>query len=325
MLGRLDRTVEGLAALDSAIDRLQASDRSEAAESLALRRLALLASAEDWPALEEQAPSLFDASSEEVRAAAEVLYAEALAGQDRVDDAIDVLSSEKSAINARRRLARQAELLHRHDRVDEANERLASMIEDGDRDELFFVAQVYQRLELYAESIPLLERLLEEEPDSTQTLFLLGAANERSGQRARAVDAFTRLLELAPDHAPSLNYLGYMWAEAGENLPEATSLILRAVAQDPDNGAYVDSLGWAYFQLGRFEEARGHLEWAARLVPDDPTILEHLGDLYVALEDVERARESYQQALDLGGEAELGDEKIDELRRKLKTLDEKDL
>ncbi len=321
LLGRLDRTGEGLAALDSAILRLRASDRSEAAESLALRRLTLLASAEDWPALEEQAPKLFDVSSREVRAAAEVLYAEALANQDRVDDALEVLSSEESAINEQRRLARQAELLHRHGRVDEANERLVGMRENGDRDDLFFVAQVYQRLELYAESVPLLERLLEGEPDSQQTLFLLGAANERSGERARAVDAFKRLLELAPDHAPTLNYLGYMWAEAGENLAEALLLILRAVAQDPDNGAYVDSLGWAYFQLGRYEEAREHLEWAARLVPDDATILEHLGDLYVALEDIERAKASYQQALDLGG----GGEETDDLRRKLKTLEEKDL
>ncbi len=319
LLGRLDRPDEGLAALDEAITRLKADDRSEAAEGLALRHLALLAAAEDWPRLTRQAPALFEASSREVRSAAEVLYAEALANQDRIDDALEVLGAEASEIGAQRRLARKAELLFGHGREAEAGRLLAAQVESGETDDLFFAAQIYQRLELYSESIPLLERLLEAQADSAQALFLLGAAHERSGDHARAVAVFERLLEVSPDHAPTLNYLGYMWAELGENLPEAVLMILRAVALDPDNGAYVDSLGWAYFQLGRYEEARGHLEWAVKLVPDDSTILEHLGDLYAALKDVERAKASYQQALDLGDEAS------DTLRHKLKTLEEKDL
>ena len=126
-------------------------------------------------------------------------------------------------------------------------------------------------------------------------------------------------LEVAPDHAPTLNYLGYMWAEDGENLGEALELILRAVALDPDNGAYVDSLGWAYYQLGRFEEARGHLEWAARLIPSDPTIHEHLGDLYVILNDFTHAKASYEQAIELSGD------NLDQVRSKLRSLDQKGL
>ncbi len=325
LLGRLDRATEALGVFDDAISRLKSGDRSEAAESLALRRLALLAAAEDWPRLTDQAPALFDASSPEVRAAAEVLYAESLASQGRVDDALEVLDAEAGEIGAQRRVARKAELLHGHGRMAEASELLGQMVESGDTDDLFFAAQVYQRLERFSDSIPLLERLLEQQADSAQALFLLGAAHERSGEHNRAVAVFERLLELVPDHAPTLNYLGYMWAELGENLPEAVLLILRAVALDPDNGAYVDSLGWAYFQLGRYQEARDHLEWAARLVPADATILEHLGDLYVALKDVERAKVSYQQALDLGGAADPADDAADILRRKLKTLEEKDL
>ncbi len=326
LYGRLDRPSEALAVLDDAIARLhQAGDRSAAAERLALRRLTLLAAADDWTRLAEQAPALFEASAREVRAAAEVLYAEGLAGQGRVEDALAVLDAEASEIGPQRRLARQAELLHEHGQSAAAGELLNRLIEGGQQEDLFFAAQVYQRLELYSESIPLLERLLEEQPESAPALFLLGAARERSGEREQAVAAFKGLLELAPDHAPTLNYLGYMWAELGENLPEAVLLILRAVAIDPDNGAYVDSLGWAYFQLGRYQEARGHLEWAARLTPGDATILEHLGDLYAALKDVERARASYQQALDLGGGDDLDGEAGDTLRHKLRTLDEKDL
>ncbi|MEO1368758.1 MAG: tetratricopeptide repeat protein, partial [Acidobacteriota bacterium] len=98
-------------------------------------------------------------------------------------------------------------------------------------------------------------------------------------------------------------YLGYTWAERGENLDEALGLIQRAVAADPDNGAYVDSLGWVYYQLGRFHEARPHLEWAARLEPDDATVHEHLGDLYAALGERELSRAAYRRALEILGVA----------------------
>ncbi len=324
LLTRMDRAGDALVVLDDAIARLIDGGRSEAAESLALRRLAMLAAAEDWPRLTRQAPTLFEASSREVRSAAQVLYADALAGQGRVDDALEVLSAEANEIDPRSRISRQAELLHQTGRTAEAEELLDKVIESGEHDDLFLVAQVYQRLELFSNSIPMLERLLTEQDESPRVLFLLGAGYERSGEHEKAVTIFKQLLEMAPDHAPTLNYLGYLWADLGENLPEAVSLILRAVALAPDNGAYVDSLGWAYFQLGRFQEARGHLEWAARLVPDDATILEHLGDLYVALEDVDRARASYQGALDIEGSAPEA-EGVDELRRKLKTLDQEDL
>lgn len=113
---------------------------------------------------------------------------------------------------------------------------------------------------------------------------------------------FRSLIEAEPDFAPALNYLGYMWAERGENLEAALDLVRRAVALDPDNGAYVDSLGWAYFQLGRLVEARSHLERASRLIPDDATILEHLGDAQVAAGDRAAGRESYRRAAALGGD-----------------------
>ncbi len=324
LLGRSERSGEALAVLDAAIARLQADGRSDAVEDLELRRALLLAAAEDWPRLTRELPSLVERSSREIRAAVQALYAEALAHQGRLDDALEILSSEPSVAGAQRRLARRVELLCEHDRESEAEELLRGLAASSEPDDIFFAAQVYQRLELYADSIPLLERLLSEQGESTQTLFLLGAARERLGDQEQAVVTFKRLLEQAPDHAPTLNYLGYMWAELGENLPEAVTLILRAVALDPDNGAYVDSLGWAYFQLGRYDEARSHLEWAVRLIPDDATLLEHLGDLYVALKDIERARASYQQALALGDDGELG-EGAEQLRRKLETLDEKDL
>ena len=95
-------------------------------------------------------------------------------------------------------------------------------------------------------------------------------------------------------------------------------LIERAVALEPRNGAYLDSLGWAYYQLARYEEAREPLETAAVLVPDDPTILEHMGDLYLALADREKAMQLYRRAMDAGVED------VAELRAKLARLETPD-
>ncbi|MCP3963825.1 MAG: tetratricopeptide repeat protein [bacterium] len=318
LLRRGARSEEALAVLDRTIARLGDSPETrDTIDRLELERLALLADEQDWQGLTERAPRLEQGDNEAIRAAVAMLHADALAGLGQVDEALELLD-RTSGEEQPRALAKRAEILFESGREADARELIQTVIDGDENSDLLLAAQVYQRIERYSESIPHLERLLARESESLQALFLLGAARERVGDQARAVAAFQSILELAPDHAPTLNYLGYMWAELGENLGEAASLILRAVAIEPDNGAYVDSLGWVYFQLGRYEEARGHLEWAARLIPDDATIFEHLGDLYVVLDDVERARSSYRQALDLGVED------IDGLRRKLETL-EKDL
>ncbi len=145
-------------------------------------------------------------------------------------------------------------------------------------------------------------------------LFARAVAHERQGNYARASVVFESLLERSPDHAPTLNYLGYMWADRGEKLDRALAMTRRAVALDPDNGAYVDSLGWAYYKTGDLSAARRLLEWAARLLDSDPTIHEHLGDVYVALRDLDRARDSYREAIERGAEDS------DQIERKLDRL-----
>jgi tetratricopeptide (TPR) repeat protein len=108
-----------------------------------------------------------------------------------------------------------------------------------------------------------------------------------------------RAVELAPDEPMALNYLGYSWAERGLNLEEAFNLLDKAVAARPDSGAIVDSLGWAHFQLGQYDQAVGHLERAAALEPSDPTVTEHLGDVYWRLgRDIE-ALYQWRMALEL--------------------------
>ena len=110
---------------------------------------------------------------------------------------------------------------------------------------------------------------------------------------------FLSILDKQPDHAATLNYLGYMWAESGINLDRAAEMLNRAVSQEPRNGAYVDSLGWVYFQQGKLDLAEKYLTDATRLLPRDATVHEHLGDVFAKRGDVHRALDLYRAALTL--------------------------
>ncbi len=106
---------------------------------------------------------------------------------------------------------------------------------------------------------------------------LLSSARS-SGTKAEA--DLKKALELFPEQPHVLNYLGYSWIDQGTNLDAGMDMIKRAVAARPDDGYIVNSLGWAYFRLGNYEEATKQLERAIELKPEDPTINDHLGDAY---------------------------------------------
>ena len=122
---------------------------------------------------------------------------------------------------------------------------------------------------------------------------------DRMDQPDSAAAEARRVLLLAPDSAPAMNFIGYLWAERNRNLVEAKELLERALALEPDNGAYVDSWGWLLYRLGRLSEARSQLERALALTGGDPVIHEHLGDVFTALRDTARAREQYHLSLSM--------------------------
>jgi Flp pilus assembly protein TadD len=236
-----------------------------------------------------------------------------LLGQGKPAEALALLDTVPSSSLV---LARRAELEARSGRREEGARRLIELAGSSDPPQALAAVQALHRLELYAESIAPLVRFTSGRPDHAVAAFLLGAAYERTGRRELAEAALRRTIELAPDFHAALNYLGYTFADGGYNLEEAVQLVRRAIAFDPDNGAYVDSLGWAYFRLGRGEQAQLLLERAARLEPDDAVLHEHLGDVYAALGHKARAREAYQRALDLDDE-----DNRDKVKRKLRDLD----
>ena len=140
------------------------------------------------------------------------------------------------------------------------------------------------------------------EPNRLNHLFYyqLGSAYERSGNIPEAVKALRKALEISPNYTEALNYLGYMWADRGENLDEARSMLDRAVQAEPENAAFLDSMAWVLFKLKQPEQALGYMNRAiAHSKKPDPTLLEHLGDIQVALKKIDQARESYSRSLAL--------------------------
>jgi tetratricopeptide (TPR) repeat protein len=130
--------------------------------------------------------------------------------------------------------------------------------------------------------------------------FQYGAANEQAGEYVAAERHLQKSLELDPNFAPSQNYLGYMWAERGEHLEEALELIQQAVWSEPENAAYLDSLGWVLFKLGRAAEALDYLMDALEhLEEPDPTVYDHVGDVHAELGDLDQAVEAWQRSFDI--------------------------
>ena len=149
--------------------------------------------------------------------------------------------------------------------------------------------------------------------------FDYGAAAEQAGLYDKAADLFRQSIALDPANAAEVyNYLGYMFAEHNMRLDEAEEAIKKALEMDPDNGAYLDSLGWVNFRKGRYEDAlRDLLRAAQALTRDDPVVFEHIGDTYAKLSRVPQALEYWQKAIALAPENKLLAEKIESTKTKL--------
>ncbi|MDP9122419.1 MAG: tetratricopeptide repeat protein, partial [Acidobacteriota bacterium] len=259
--------------------------------------------------------------TEPARDQALLLSADALIEKKSFDQALALLARNASSPLPPVVAGKRAEVLYRSGREAEARRELEALggPPQANPQAVLSAAQAYQRLNRYEESVPLLVPLVARQPDSIQAHFLLAAAYERTGKRQQSVTEFRRLLALDPAFHAALNYLGYMFAERGENLDEARTLVEQAVALDPDNGAYVDSLGWVYFRQGRLEQARATLERATHLETEDATVHEHLGDVYGAMGQVDHATQAYRRAIELGtsdpAKAELVRHKLDQLEQ----------
>ncbi|HXJ88034.1 MAG TPA: tetratricopeptide repeat protein [Candidatus Binatia bacterium] len=172
---------------------------------------------------------------------------------------------------------------------DQAVTDIHGMLKGGpeDRDVYIRLGIIYTRAKRWAdaaESLDKAEQLSTKSDDKAYVNFLRGDFYQRQKMYDQADGEFRKVLAVTPPTDPqaaaTLNYLGYMNADRGVKLDESLSYIKQALSFEPNNGAYLDSLGWAYFKLGKYDLAEENLNKAAVHMGSDPTVQEHLGDLY---------------------------------------------
>lgn len=175
---------------------------------------------------------------------------------------------------------------------------------------------------VYSQGIAEIEK--DPKPQHWTVYYYRGICLERSGKWQESEADFRRALELTPEQPLVLNYLGYSLVDKGLKLDEALKMIRRAVDLRPQDGYIVDSLGWAYYRLARYEEAVAELEKAIQLRPEDPVINDHLGDAYWQVGRRLEARFQWNHARDLKPEEEDLPKILDKIANGLKTEETND-
>ncbi len=162
------------------------------------------------------------------------------------------------------------------------------------------LAQIFTRLHKWKDAssaIDQAEKLGNSKQDMGLIYFLRGALQERQKHLDAAEEQFRQSLAVDPNNALTLNYLGYMLADHGLKLTEALQFVEHAVKLDPENGAYLDSLGWVHYKLGQYALAEQTLEKAITLIPTDPTVHDHLGEVYASAGNLQQAVLQWQSSL----------------------------
>ncbi|HZQ92583.1 MAG TPA: tetratricopeptide repeat protein [Terriglobales bacterium] len=170
-----------------------------------------------------------------------------------------------------------------------------------DREVYIALAQIQSRLRHWPEAEEAIAKALDlskKQEEKDYAAFIQGSIYERQKKYESAEEAFKRVIASDPNSAMALNYLGYMLADRGVRLDEALGYIKKAVELDPQNGAYLDSLGWVYYKMGNYELAEDNLRKASEKINNDATIQDHLGDLFNKTGRLKLAAAHWERALE---------------------------
>jgi tetratricopeptide (TPR) repeat protein len=193
---------------------------------------------------------------------------------------------------------------------DEAMQRLTQIVvaRPNDVEALSSLAELQRSAKKYAEAAVTYDQAIAAvaipQRDNWTLFYFRGICYERSKQWPKAEADFRKALDLNPDQPLVMNYLGYSWVDQGLNLEEAFKMLRRAVELRPNDGYIVDSLGWAHFKLGQYQEAAQTLERAINLKPADPVLNDHLGDAYWRVNRRIEAHFQWNHARDMDPEPE---------------------
>lgn len=206
----------------------------------------------------------------------------------------------------------------------EATEHLSAVVAANPKNQeaLTALGNLQRSRKLFSDAAATYSRVIELQPKPEKSQWLLyyyrGIANERRKDWKAAESDLKKALELNPDQPLVLNYLGYSWVDQGVNLDEAFKMLRRAVDLRQRDGYVVDSLGWAYYRLGRYDDAVRELEKAIDLKPSDPVINDHLGDAYWRVGRKLEAQFQWNHARDLNPDPEDLPKILDKIKNGMK-------
>jgi tetratricopeptide (TPR) repeat protein len=194
-----------------------------------------------------------------------------------------------------------------------------------DREVELALAQIYTRLRRWkdaSDELDKAEKLPSKSDDKIYIYFMRGTLQERQKHFDAAEEWFHKVLAIDPNNAQALNYLGYMLADRGVRLNDSVTMLRKAVELDPQNGAYLDSLGWAYFKLGQYALAEENLMKAIERIGTDPTVHDHLGDVYEKTGRTRQAAAQWERSLDeyqRSASADVEPSDVEKLQHKLES------
>lgn len=266
-----------------------------------------------WPDAEQGFRRLL--TIEEHRDRNRYYLAMALAGQSKFSEAVSELELiGPQAANYTDAALQRAYLLNQAGETDRAIEVLRKLLEDDHRrtEVYFYLAAFLGERDRYDQALEILKEAVTTYPDDVRLLYQLGVVYEKTGAGVAAVETMEKIIAVDDHHADALNFLAYYQAENRSDLDLALERARTAYRLKP-SGYIADTLGWVYYMRGEYEQGRVYLEEAAREIPDDAVIREHLGDLYRSLGQFGKAAQSYRRALELDPSAAGVKEKLKQL------------
>ena len=216
--------------------------------------------------------------------------------------ALDISEDESEKVNLTLHMANT----YRHTKIkryEESNKILQPITNSGNPNVYFVQGMNYFALENYKESISFLTKAIDIDPKNPNYYFFRATVYEKEKQLKETINDLQKSIEMDNTNAATYNFLGYLYTENNMELAQAYEYIKRAVELEPDNGAYQDSLGWVLFKMEKLKESLHHLNLAVQIMldkkEDDPVVYDHLGDVFLRLNDLENANENWKKSVEI--------------------------